>query len=62
MPRRLATLLALAADSRHVVELGTAQGWTAISLAIAHPEREVVSYDPFQRGRDPALPAARAAV
>lgn len=49
MPRRLATLLALAGDGRHAVELGTAQGWTAISLALAHPGREVVSYDPYQR-------------
>ena len=49
MPRRLETVLGLAGDGRHVVELGTAQGWTAISLAIAHPDRDVVTYDPFQR-------------
>jgi len=48
-PRKLATILKLAGSSRFVVELGTAQGWTAISLALAHPEREVISYDPFQR-------------
>jgi Methyltransferase domain len=48
-PTRLATILKLAGDGRFVVELGTAQGWTAISLALAHPGREVLSYDPFQR-------------
>jgi hypothetical protein len=48
-PRKLATILKLAGSGRFVVELGTAQGWTAISLALAHPEREVISYDPFQR-------------
>jgi predicted O-methyltransferase YrrM len=48
-PPKLATVLKLAGDGRLVVELGTAQGWTAISLALAHPEREVISYDPFVR-------------
>jgi predicted O-methyltransferase YrrM len=48
-PEKLATLLELAGDGRYVVELGTAQAWTAISLALAHPEREVVTYDPFER-------------
>ena len=48
-PPRLATILKLAKDSRLVVELGTAQGWTAISLALADPRREVLSYDPFER-------------
>ena len=48
-PPRLATILKLAGDSRLVVELGTAQGWTAISLALANSEREVLSYDPFER-------------
>jgi hypothetical protein len=48
-PRKLATILKLAGTGRFVVELGTAQGWTAISLALAHPELEVISYDPFQR-------------
>lgn len=48
-PPKLATILKLAGSGRFVVELGTAQGWTAISLALAHPEREVISYDPFER-------------
>ena len=48
-PRKLATILKLAGSGRFVVELGTAQGWTAISLALAHPEREVITYDPFPR-------------
>lgn len=48
-PRKLATLLELAAGRRRVVELGTAAGWTAISLLLADPERELVSYDIFQR-------------
>jgi hypothetical protein len=48
-PSKLAILLKLAGSAQHVVELGTAQGWTAISLALGHPEREVISYDPFER-------------
>ncbi len=48
-PRKLAIILKLAGSGRLVVELGSAQGWTAISLALAHPEREVISYDPFER-------------
>lgn len=48
-PRKLATILKLAGSGRYVVELGTAQAWTAISLALAHPERDVISYDPFER-------------
>jgi predicted O-methyltransferase YrrM len=48
-PAKLATILNLAGTGRYVVELGTAQAWTAISLALAHPEREVISYDPFER-------------
>jgi len=32
-----------------VVELGTAHGWTAISLALAHREREVITCDPVER-------------
>lgn len=49
-PRKLATLLRVAENSRYVVELGTAMGWTAIALALADPAREVASYDPFERG------------
>lgn len=48
-PKKLATILRLAGSGRFVVELGTWQGWTAISLALAHPERDVISYDPFER-------------
>lgn len=48
-PRKLSTVLKLAGCGRYVVELGTAQAWTAISLALAHPGREVISYDPFER-------------
>jgi len=36
-----------------VVELGTAQGWTAISLAVADPDREVISFDPVERPGHP---------
>jgi hypothetical protein len=32
-----------------VVALKTAQGWTTISLALAHPEREVLSFGLFER-------------
>jgi predicted O-methyltransferase YrrM len=45
-PAELAALLELAAQRRQVVELGTATAWTTISLALADPERRVVSYDP----------------
>jgi len=48
-PADLATLLALAAGRRRVAELGTATGWTAISLALADPRLEVLTYDPFDR-------------
>jgi len=49
----LATLLRLARGRERVAELGTATGWTAISLALANPVRRVVSYDPVaHRHRD----------
>lgn len=48
-PWKLATLLNLAVDAQFVVELGTAHAWTAISLALAREDREVVSYDPVER-------------
>jgi predicted O-methyltransferase YrrM len=41
----LRVLLGLARGRRRVVELGTATGWTAISLALADRSREVVTYD-----------------
>lgn len=45
-PHKLATLLAVADHRQHVVELGTAAGWTSICLALADPGRVVVTYDP----------------
>ncbi|HEX5194250.1 MAG TPA: class I SAM-dependent methyltransferase [Solirubrobacteraceae bacterium] len=44
-PRDLRTLLSLADGRRTVVELGTATGWTAISLALADPARRVTTFD-----------------
>ncbi|MCA1689986.1 MAG: class I SAM-dependent methyltransferase [Actinobacteria bacterium] len=41
----LARLLDLAGGARHVVELGTAMGWTTGALALARPDRTVTSYD-----------------
>jgi predicted O-methyltransferase YrrM len=55
-PADLAILIELAAGRRRVVELGTATGWTAITLALADPDREVVTYDPIEvTGRDAYL-------
>lgn len=45
-PDDLAVLLELARGCREVVELGTAKAWTAISLALAEPDRRVRTYDP----------------
>jgi predicted O-methyltransferase YrrM len=42
----VAELLRLAHGRRHVVELGTGPGWTTVALALADPQRRVVSYDP----------------
>lgn len=42
-------LLKLARNRRRVVELGTGTGWTAIALALADAEREVITYDPIHR-------------
>jgi predicted O-methyltransferase YrrM len=44
--RDTAALLELAHGRQRVVELGTAAGWTAISLALAHPRLQVTTYDP----------------
>lgn len=44
---QLAGLLEVATGSQRVVELGTASGWTASSLVLADPDREVVTYDPY---------------
>ena len=48
-PQDLRLLVHLANGSRRVVELGTAMGWTAITLALADPQRRVVTYDPYER-------------
>jgi predicted O-methyltransferase YrrM len=48
-PSDLRTLLTLARGARRVVELGTATGWTAISLALDDPAREVATYDVHER-------------
>jgi hypothetical protein len=45
-PADLSRLLRLAAGRRRVAELGTAGGWTAISLALADTERRVLTFDP----------------
>jgi hypothetical protein len=61
-PGDLRILLDAAQDCRHVVELGTATGWTAIALAIADPERSVVSYDAVDWGPQRYLELVRADV
>jgi len=48
-PADLARLLKIARGRNHVVELGTANGWTAIALAIDAPQRHVRTFDPFDR-------------
>ncbi len=48
-PRDLAVLLALARGRTRTVELGTATGWTAISLALSDRGRRVISYDVVAR-------------
>lgn len=48
-PSDLRTLLDLAETRSAVVELGTGTAWTAIILALADPERVVISYDPSVR-------------
>lgn len=48
-PADLARLLKLARGRERVVELGTANGWTAIALALDHEARRVFTFDPFDR-------------
>jgi predicted O-methyltransferase YrrM len=48
-PSDLRTLLTVARGRHRVIELGTATGWTAISLALADPERTVLSCDIAER-------------
>jgi predicted O-methyltransferase YrrM len=62
-PGDVATLLKLAQDRRYVVELGTALAWTTVALALADPQRRVLSFDPvIQRHRDAYLALAPAHV
>jgi len=51
-PADTQVLIGLARGCRRVVELGTATGWTAITLALDDPERRVVSYDVVSRGAE----------
>jgi Methyltransferase domain len=46
-PSDLAILLRLAAGRDDVVELGTGKGWTTAALALAAPNRRVISYDVY---------------
>jgi hypothetical protein len=48
-PHDLQVLLRTASGCRRVVELGTATGWTAITLALEDRQRRVVTYDPHER-------------
>jgi predicted O-methyltransferase YrrM len=47
-PASLAHILRLAKGRRRVVEIGTFAGWSALALALAEPDREVVSVDPVE--------------
>jgi hypothetical protein len=46
-PAEVADLLRLGAKRSNWVELGTANGWTAIIFALAEPGRQVITYDPY---------------
>ena len=48
-PREVAHLLRVARDRRVVVEIGTGFAWTSAALALAHPDRLVISIDPLVR-------------
>jgi predicted O-methyltransferase YrrM len=48
-PDNLRALLGAARGCRQAVELGTGTAWTSISLLLADKQRELVSYDPFER-------------
>src|SRR4051812_20386268 len=45
-PGQLAELLRLARGRRRIVELGTATGWTTVSLALGAPQARLLSADP----------------
>jgi predicted O-methyltransferase YrrM len=44
-PNDLRKLVDLAAGARSVAEIGTGPGWSALALALVHPERRVTSFD-----------------
>jgi predicted O-methyltransferase YrrM len=48
-PEKLRGLLRLARGAQYVAELGTATGWTAISLALAAGGRRVITFDVVER-------------
>jgi predicted O-methyltransferase YrrM len=48
-PDKLAHIIVQARGCRHVAELGTGTGWTSISLLLADPERQLVTYDSHDR-------------
>jgi predicted O-methyltransferase YrrM len=49
-PEELRALLELAGGARSVAEIGTGPGWSSIALALADPDRRVVSFDIEPRG------------
>ena len=49
-PADIRVLLELASGCNRIVELGTATGWTPITLALDDPARRVVTYDVLARG------------
>ncbi len=51
VPRDLAALLELTREARLVVELGTAAGWTALSIALVNPACRVLTVDDTQKKR-----------
>lgn len=61
-PAKLAALLEAGRGTRIVAELGTATGWTTASLALADPQRQVMSFDPVvQAARERYLALAGSA-
>jgi predicted O-methyltransferase YrrM len=49
-PEDLGALLELAGGATSVAEIGTGPGWSSIALALAQPDRRVVSLDVEPRG------------
>ncbi len=56
-PHELRAILELADGRRNCVEIGTATGWTSISLSLVDPARRVTSYDPVVRAHREAYAA-----